>query len=773
MSKRTGILAIVAALAGLIFALPYLVDANRFRGVAQAQLEKRLGRSVTLGEMRLRVVPLSLRVMDVEVGQPQGFVSPQPFLRAKEVFVGVALWPLLRGGVEVQSVSLTAPAIELIKSAGGQWNYETAGAGEGGEVPDLQVADGSVAVTDLAAKAPRELYEHIDASWRGNKALEGRVRLDGMKAVLAVEAIYEKGRGKGTLTMQGDGAKAPLAVTFDVVRVGENWDVNRVTAKLAALAVDVTGKVMGKRLQLAVKSGQAPVGDLIQMAGLFGGKLPADLRVQGMVQADVTVTGTTEKPELNGRIEASQAEFASKELAAPVRASALKITMTPAVLTTEPFTVETGGTKLLAQARIKDYSGADPQVEATLKTDGASVEELLNMASAYGMRPEGLTGKGTISLDMRVSETSYSGSGALRGVTLTTASLPKPLEIAQANVRFAANSVILEDAQWAMGTMHAKGTFAVKNFKKPVVTFAAAVDTVNVAEWRDWKAPAGKTSGPPAVTATGTLSVAKVLFNSVPLEDVKATIALEDGVLRMTPFTARVFGGTQSGSVTADLRESPTRYVVQSVLTNVEASQLLAATSSVKGTVSGPLSGVVDLRFAPRANEEMARSLNGTMQLQLTNGRLNGVQVLNELAGVGKMLGFLKIKETFTDIVKFGGSLEVANGVATTKDLALDFGAGTLTGEGTLGLVDQTLALRLTALMPKEFAGRGQLGGLMSTVFANQRGEIVIPSLVGGTFAQPRFAPDTERAARLKVDGLGGIGAAAGSILDRFRKKKP
>ncbi|MCX6607740.1 MAG: AsmA family protein [Acidobacteria bacterium] len=777
MSIRKGLLVGLVVLIGVVAALPFLVDANRFRGVVQLQLEKRLGRTVALGEMRLKVIPLSLRIADVEVGQPSGFASKFPFLAAKAVFVGVALWPLLRGEVVVQSVELQAPKVELIKSAAGKWNYETSDGAKGGDsaVPDLAVADGSVAVTDLRAKTPRDVYEHIDAGWRGNRQLDAKLQLDSMKAQAAVEATYENGAAKGMMTLQSQGAKSPLVLAFDLRRDGESWEVKELTAKLGAMALAVTGRVTGTALQLAVKTAQAPVGDLVQIAAIFGGKLPADLKVQGFLTADVAVKGSIDKPLLNGKLEASQAEFSSKELAAPVRASALRITMTPETLTTEPFTLETGGTKLLARATVRGYSDDDPKVEATLKTDGASVEELLRMASAYGLRPEGLTGKGTVTLDMRVTDTTYSGSGALRGVTLVTPLLPKPLEIAQANVKFAEGSVIFEEAQWALGGMHAKGMISVKNFAKPVVNFNAAVDQLNVAEWQEWKAPAGKSAGPPTITANGTITVGKVTFDGVPLEDVKATIAMSGGVLRMEPFTARVFGGEQAGSVTVDLRAVPSKFQVQSTMRNVEASQLLAATSSVKGVISGPLSGKLDLEFAPKPNEELARSLNGTMQLELANGRLNGVHMFNEMVGIGKLLGLMKVKETVTDIVKFGGTMQLASGVATTKDLAMDFGSGTLTGEGTFGLVDQVIKLRLTTVLGKEAAakaGSGQLGGIMGAVFASPRGELVIPAIVTGTFSQPRFAPDAERAARLKVEGMGGLGEAAGSILDRFRKKK-
>jgi AsmA protein len=775
MSYGKGLLAAGVLLLAVLVALPFFIDANRFRGPLQAKLEKSLARPVSFGQMTLKVFPFSLRVADVVVGQPRGFVSQFPFLRAKEVFVRVALFPLLSGNVDIQAVELQSPSVELIRNAAGKWNYETDGSGETDKIPTIGVTDGALAMTDLKAKTPRDVYEHIDASWSDNRSLTAKLRLDTLRAQATVDAIYENGIAQGALTLQGDDAKQPLTVAFDLQQSAETWNVKQLTAKLGAMALAVTGKVTGQQLQLTAKTEKAPVGDLLQIAGIFGGKLPPDLKVQGLLTADVAVTGTTARPLLNGRIEASQAEFSSKELAAPVRASALRVAMTPTTLTTDPFTLETGGTKLLASATIRGYSDDDPRVEATLRTDGASVEELLRMASAYGLRPEGLTGSGTVTLDLKINDSAYSGSGSLRGVTLTTPSLPKPLQITQANLKFASDSVILDDAQWAIGSTHARGSLAVKSFAKPKITFNAAVDQLNVAEWQTWNPPPSKSKSPTPLTANGTLAAGKIVFDGVPLEDVKATVSYADEQLRLDPFTARVFGGQHSGAATADLRQTPAHITLHSTLTNIESGQLLAATSPVKGFLSGPLSGKVDLAFSPKAGEEIAKTLNGSMELQMANGKMNGVQLLNEMAVIGKMLGVMKIKETFTDIVQFGGSMQVVNGVATTKDLALDFGTGKLSGEGTLGLADQKINLRITTVMGKEFAaktGQGGGGGLMGAIFAGPQGQIIIPSIVTGTFSQPRFAPDAERAARLKVEGMGGVGAAAGSILDRFRRKK-
>ena len=42
----------------------------------------------------------------------------------------------------------------------------------------------------------------------------------------------------------------------------------------------------------------------------------------------------------------------------------------------------------------------------------------------------------------------------------------------------------------------------------------------------------------------------------------------------------------------------------------------------------------------------------------------------------------------------------------------------------------------------------------MHTALANNQGELVIPALVTGTFSSPKFAPDVQQIAQMKVKGL-------------------
>jgi len=110
-----------------------------------------------------------------------------------------------------------------------------------------------------------------------------------------------------------------------------------------------------------------------------------------------------------------------------------------------------------------------------------------------------------------------------------------------------------------------------------------------------------------------------------------------------------------------------------------------------------------------------------------------------------------------TNISKLTGNIQVRNGVAQTNNLNAVLDIGNVGAVGTANLVDQTLNLRVTAVLSQsasQKAGGTSIGGFMQTALANNQGELVVPALVTGTFANPRFAPDVQQIAQMKLKGL-------------------
>lgn len=803
----------LAVLVAMVAAVPFLVDANQFRGAITEPLEKRLHAKVSLGNMKLSVIPFAIRIADVEVGQPEGYTSPNPLVKATEVYVGVSALALLKKEVKIEGVRLSSPKVELIRNVDGKWNYETRDEQERDassntlSLDELRVDDGSVAMTDLKAKTPRDAYEHIDLVLKNfgperKGSVKGTVKIDAMAAALTLDSSLDNSTdavsAKGTAELKSDRLKDPLSVAFDVKldRKSQVLTVNALKAQTGAVTAAISGTIDNQaspgKLALEVKTANAPIADLIHLAALAGNQLPQDLKVTGNLTADIGVTGTTASPEFRGNLQASQAEFSSKELKEPVRASALQVSLTPELISTQPFTLETGRTRLTAQGSVKNYASEAARVTGSLRTDQASVEELLRIASVYGAKPPGMDGSGMISVDMNFTSEgkalSYSGSGMLKNVHVTSASLPKPLDITTADLKFADDRIAMQRMQAALGSMHVSGDLSVKDFRRPNLAFTADIDQVNVNELREWKfASAGTKSSNDRsierITANGSLGVGKLIYDTTTMTNVKAQVRMANGLLQLDPIKANVFGGSQAGAITADLHGIPATYTIKSKLTGVDSNQLLSSTSSLKNVLSGPLSGTLDLQFQSKPNEDIAKTLNGKLQLQVLDGRLQGIQILNEMARIGRFLGFAPVAERDTKIVKLGGTLNIVNGLANTNDLLLDFGNGSMTGAGQIGLVDQSLKLRITTVLAKEFAskfGSNQIGGLLTTVLANQKGEFVVPAIVSGSFGAPKFAPDAEQVGRMKLQGL--LPTASNptaplsgikSIVDAFKKPDP
>ena len=122
-----------------------------------------------LGALKLHVIPLSVSIEGMTIGESPRFPSSLPFATANNVKAKLQLFPLLHGEPVVDSLSMSRPAIELIRDANGVWNVSTLGTGGSGTggrpftLKKLTIDDGQVGVTDPRASS-RELSMTISIS---------------------------------------------------------------------------------------------------------------------------------------------------------------------------------------------------------------------------------------------------------------------------------------------------------------------------------------------------------------------------------------------------------------------------------------------------------------------------------------------------------------------------------------------------------------------------------------------------------------------------------
>src|SRR3989442_12093775 len=106
--------------AGLI--LPYFLDADRYRTLIAAAIESETGRTVSLGKIRLRLLPrVGFVVEAFRLGNPPGFGEGN-VLTVDAIRGNLALGPLLRREVQLSSLELVRPKLVLLEDDRGQTN---------------------------------------------------------------------------------------------------------------------------------------------------------------------------------------------------------------------------------------------------------------------------------------------------------------------------------------------------------------------------------------------------------------------------------------------------------------------------------------------------------------------------------------------------------------------------------------------------------------------------------------------------------------------------
>jgi uncharacterized protein involved in outer membrane biogenesis len=880
---------LVVIFAVLVIA-PKMINVNKYHDQIQSQLSEKLGRPVTLGEMSLSLLPPKFTVQNASISEDSKFGSGT-FAQMQSMAVRVKFLPLLSKNVEVQSLTLEHPQVEMIRNEQGVWNFASLGKPGGGapapagnakqpsapakpsptqpastepqsaggkfELSELNINDGSVAITDRQKHQPRALYDHIDVTLKDfaeNKPFSvilaahlpgsGKqvAKLDGkggpidnanmlmtpFDGTLELEQVSLSGAQKflnsaalentdavitgkadvknvgGKLNSKGawkiEDAKVhgtdigyPVSLDYDASNdlANDVIQISNANLKLGSTPVDISGTVNTKSTpslaDLKIKANDVSISEMARLAGAFGVAFNPGMQIAGRVNADIHAQGDLSSPSLNGSLTARDLQMSGKDVPAPVKVPSIQLQLTPQQITSNQFTASSGNTAVNVRFAMSQYTTKSPSVDATLKMDNANVADVLSIAKAAGIgAAEGMQGSGTVWLDLHavgpVKNTAamqLSGTGSFQNTSLKTPQLTQPLLLHAAALKFTQNTMNVDGLNLTLGSTNATGNLSMRNFQAPQVQFNLSADKLNVNELQKIMAteaapakvaslnliPRAEAAPAKAVepgllsktTGAGTVSIGNITYDDLQMENTKSNVTLNNGVIKMDPVNTTLYGGSATGNITVDTRGQTTLYNIALKTQKVDSNKLISSVSSAKNVLYGLLASNIQSSFASAANADIARSLNGHVALNVSNGKLANVDILQQLSALGRFSSLNRTAQNFTNLQQLGGDFDIRNGVATTNNLKALIEGGTLAATGAVNLVDQTLNMHMTAVLSKSYSqqvGGNQIGGYMNTALANNNGELVLPVLVTGTLANVHFAPDVEAIAQMKLHNL-------------------
>jgi uncharacterized protein involved in outer membrane biogenesis len=655
-----GVVVAVVVLAVGVFVLMF--NPNDYRATIQTKLEEQLRRKVTLGNMDLGLLPLRFRVFNLSIAEDPKFNSNRSFVQTQELAVSVKLLPLLSKSVEIDSLTLTRPSVELIKNAQGVWNFASVGeksptspaSSSQGQfsLGELAIADGQVAITDLQDHRPRTVYDHInlkltDFAPNAPFNLDASVRLPGAGS----QEVHLQGKG-GPLS-HANPVATPFKGTLDLKGV----EIAGLQKFLQSPALVNTDGVLSGHTDLASENGK--------------------LDANGQMNLD--------KPRLHG-IEVGYPINTDYGVAYDLPNDLIKITKGAIKLGPTPvFVTGTVNTK-----------PTPAQLDLNVKVGDTSISDIARLAAAAGVAfAPGTTVNGRINANVQArgaaDKPELNGNLAATGIQITGKEIAKPVQVPAINIAFTPTDIRSDNFNVTSGGTTAAVQFAMKQYA----------------------------SNSPQVDAS-----------------VRAPQAALPDILAM----AKAYGVSGLDKITG------------------------AGNLSLDMHASGPLQSFT--------SDQLIRALNGNVILNFNAVRYAGVDIAHQLTSLPGFGGAAQKDQGFTNIQKMTGNIVVKNGIAQTNNLQAALDIGNIGATGTANLATQVLNLQANAVLSKAFSQQlhaGGIGGVMDVALANNQGELVIPATVTGTFQNPKFMPDVEKMAQMKMKGLMPTGAnplgGASSIL--------
>ena len=668
-----GIFIVIVVAALLIFAATF--DVNKYRGTIQSELEKRLGRPVTLGDMHLSVFPPRFRVQNPAIGDDPQFSADTPFIKAQELDVSVKLLPLLHKQVEVNSLDLQRPVVNLIKNPAGAWNFASLGhraedpqaapGASAGKAPPshnapnpspnsspqgsteqqfslgkLTISDGQISVLDQQKSKTPALYDHIDVKLE-NFSPDKPFTIDA--------AAHMAGSGSQQARLQGEGGpivnSQPATTPF------------RGTLNLKQVSMSDLSKFLNS---------------------------PTLNGTDGIVSGETKINSQSGKLTAQGQTQIQNAKLQGMELGFPITAQYdLTDDLSSDLLTIRNFIIKLGSTPLEMGGTVNSQP-TPALLDLDLKANNVSIAEAAKLAAASGMAlSQGTTATGTVNANIQargaVSKPALNGKISASNLQLSGKNIAQPVQISSVNLNLTPSQIQSNPFTVTSGGTTLNGQFALRTYLSPAPVVDATV-----------RAPNAQL---PAI-----LSMAKA-YGVTSLDKVSG-----------------------EGAMNLDMR------------------------------ATGPLKSV--------SSAEIMRALNGTIDINLKNVKYSGANISHELATIGGFLNANAAPQSAGDITNIStmtGHIVVKNGIAQTNNLQAKLDIGNVAAVGTANLVNEALNLHVTTVLSQSVSqkvGGNSIGGFMNTALANNQGELVVPALVIGTISNPKFAPDVQQIAQMKVKGL-------------------
>jgi len=334
---------------------------------------------------------------------------------------------------------------------------------------------------------------------------------------------------------------------------------------------------------------------------------------------------------------------------------------------------------------------------------------------------------------------------------------PKALDqvALKARIKGSPANVAISDGLLNLDDSKLNFTASAAEFSKPNLAFEIDLDRIDLDRYLPPESEKPATTGKPAekkpidyrplrkMILDGRIKIGQLVVSKAHIQDVMVGISAKNGIINLDPLKLNMYQGNVSGIGQLDVQQDTPRTQVNLDVKNIQVGPLLRDVLQ-KDILEGMTNAKVTLSMAGDDAAVIKKSLSGSGQVLFSDGAIVGIDLAGMVRNVKAAFGLEQkpAERPRTDFSELSAPFTLLNGVFNTPETSLKSPLLRLVAAGNANLVSETLDFRVEPKVVGTIKGQGD---------TKQRSGLMVPVLVSGTFAKPKFAPDLAGVAKKQL----------------------
>jgi AsmA protein len=257
----------------------------------------------------------------------------------------------------------------------------------------------------------------------------------------------------------------------------------------------------------------------------------------------------------------------------------------------------------------------------------------------------------------------------------------------------------------------------------------------------------GKTAGQNATVNvaaaainTANLPISLPLAKPIEIKDLRISAEVKGQEVKLSALSFQLFEGQVKGQgkLVAGSDAPPFNGTV--AIQGVQLGPALAAVADTKLSVSGTAGADLALQGRGFSMPDLTKALEGTGHVAVKDGKIEGVNLLQEAISILKVAGIALDNPKVTAFSTIETDLAIKQGIVNVQRLLMDSHDFQASGGVTIGF-DQTLNLTVKLNLSQDLS-RKIAGASPVAKFALKEGRLILPLTIGGTVQTPAYGLD-------------------------------